>query len=83
MRMGAGGNYAERHISSQGACYTQELGTRRLEKNQSWQLKCNYDYDKFQGNKDEKGKQADIMCISLMFVAVDSATASNGKPRTM
>jgi len=70
MRMGAGAQYAEKHISSMSACYNEQLGVRRLSRDQTWTLKCNYDYDKFPGNKGEKGKQESIMCISLMYIAI-------------
>jgi hypothetical protein len=68
--MGAGAQYAEKHISSMSACYNEQLGVRRLSRDQTWTLKCNYDYDKFPGNKGEKGKQESIMCISLMYIAI-------------
>jgi len=40
-----------------------------LKKDQSWLLKGNYNYDKIEGNL-ERGKQADIMVISIMLVQV-------------
>ncbi|TID27629.1 Diphthamide biosynthesis protein 2 [Venturia nashicola] len=76
MRMGEGKNYAERHISSISACYNGNLGTRRLEKSQSWKLGCNYDYDQYPGNRGDSGKQESVMCIAIMYVAVPAGGAT-------
>jgi hypothetical protein len=70
MRMGAGMNYAEKHISSMTTCYHTELQTRKLSKNQAWTLQANYDYKKFAGNKGENGKQESIMAIAIMYVVI-------------
>lgn len=68
--MGEGKNYAESHISSVSACYNEAIGTKKLEKSQSWKVGCNYDYDTFPGNKNEGGRQESVMCIAIMYVAV-------------
>jgi hypothetical protein len=78
MRMGAGMNYAEKHISSMTTCYSTELATRKLSKNQSWQLKANYDYKKFAGNKGADGKQEGIMAIAIMYVVVPAGGVKLG-----
>jgi hypothetical protein len=78
MRMGAGMNYAEKHISSMTTCYSSELGTRKLSKDQNWQLKANYDYKKFAGNKGADGKQEGIMAIAIMYVVVPAGGVKLG-----
>ncbi|QDS72079.1 hypothetical protein FKW77_003155 [Venturia effusa] len=69
MTMGAAAGMAEKHISSMSACYFNEQKVTQLLKSQSWQIKGNYDYDKFEGNKDD-GKQSSVMGIALMYVAM-------------
>lgn len=78
MRMGAGMNYAEKHISSMSQCYSSSptLATKKLARSQVWVLKANYDYSKFAGNKGENGKQEGIMAIAIMYVAVPAAGAA-------
>jgi hypothetical protein len=78
MRMGAGMNYAEKHISSMTTCYNSELTTRKLSKDQSWMLKANYDYKKFAGNKGADGKQEGIMAIAIMYVVVPAGGVKLG-----
>jgi hypothetical protein len=70
MSMGASAGMAEEHISSMTACYGPEIKTRKLSSTQSWKILGKYDYSNHPGNK-EGSKQASIMSISLMFVAID------------
>jgi hypothetical protein len=62
MKMGPAAGIAEKHISSMRACYFNEIKTRQLSKGQSWQIKANYDYDKYPGNK-EGNSQASVMAM--------------------
>jgi hypothetical protein len=78
MRMGAGMNYAEKHISSMTTCYNSELATRKLSKDQTWTLKADYDYKKFAGNKGADGKQESIMAIAIMYVIVPAGGVKLG-----
>jgi hypothetical protein len=63
MKMGAAGGVATDHISSMNACYFEENRIRKLSPDQVWQIKGNYDYDTFSGNKNEKGRQESIMAM--------------------
>jgi hypothetical protein len=60
---------AKNHISSMSQCWLGDMKISELKKTQSWILKGNYDYDKFEGNT-EDGKQADVMVLGIMMVAV-------------
>jgi len=70
--MMGGDQVAEKHISTMTWCGSSEAPPKvtKLDKEQSWVLKGNYDYDRFEGNKDRKGRQDHIMAISIMYVAV-------------
>jgi hypothetical protein len=63
MKMGAAGGVATEHISSIIACYHDENKVRKLSPDQTWQIKGNYDYDTYAGNKNEHGKQENIMAM--------------------
>lgn len=54
---------AENHISSMGWCNKE--AKVKLSKDQSWVLKGNYDYAKYEGNKDRQNKQQHIMASTL------------------
>jgi hypothetical protein len=60
---------AQKHISSMTTCWFGEMKVQELKKEQQWVLKGNYDYEKFEGNT-EGGKQADVMVLAIMFIAV-------------
>jgi len=61
-----------KHISSMTTCYDDEvLPIPKLTKGTSWMVTGYYDYNAHAGQKDDKGKQSEIMAISLMFVAVN------------
>lgn len=62
MAMGAASGMAEKHISSMTVCYGPDIKMRKLERSQSWKILGDYDYEKFEGNKDH-GKQASIMSM--------------------
>jgi hypothetical protein len=62
MKMGPAAGIAEKHISSMSACYFDEIKTRQLSPGQTWQVKANYDYEKFPGNK-EGNSQASVMAM--------------------
>lgn len=70
---------AEDHISSMTWCGEttgfKTTGVKSLNKNQSWQIKGNYNYDKFEGNKDKKGLQQHIMAISIVYAAIVPGSA--------
>jgi hypothetical protein len=70
MTMPGGEIIAEKHISSMSTCYYDNVGVRKLSKTQSWTLQANYDYDKYTGNREADGDQANIMGIAIMYVAV-------------
>jgi hypothetical protein len=74
--MMGGDHVAEKHISSMSWCgHSNALPkVKTLKKDQSWMLKGNYDYDRFEGNKDRNGKQDHIMAISIVYVAVSPET---------
>jgi hypothetical protein len=74
-----GGNM--KHISSMVACTQGEQGSSSakvkaftkpimVSQDQSWIIKANYDYGKYEGEK-TNGKWGDIMGIAIMFVAVE------------
>jgi hypothetical protein len=60
---------AKNHISSMSSCWSGDMKVQELKKTQKWILKGHYDYDTFEGNT-EAGKQADVMVLGIMFVAV-------------
>lgn len=70
-KMAAASGMAESHISTMHACYLDEMPIRKLSAAQSWSIVGNYDYSKFPGDKNEKGKQSSVMAIAIMFVAVE------------
>lgn len=65
---------AEKHISTMGWCglgaSPAKIQPTILAKDQSWTLQGKYNYDKFDGNKDRKGRQDHIMAISIVYAAV-------------
>lgn len=73
---------ASKHISSMTQCYLSPTGEltkegswtglpiKSLSPDQSWYVSALYDYDKFEGNKNGKGSQDEIMAIALMYVAI-------------
>jgi hypothetical protein len=63
MKMGAAGGVATDHISTMIPCYHEENKVTTLSPDQTWQIKGNYDYDTYAGNKNEKGKQEGIMAM--------------------
>lgn len=63
MKMGNAMGVATDHISSMRACYFEDLKVRKLSPDQSWKIVGHYDYDKFQGNKNERGRQESIMAM--------------------
>jgi hypothetical protein len=71
---GHGHGVAPRHISSMSICINgfqgQTMGVKKLASDQSWSVAAQYDYDKFMGNKNSRGKQDEIMAIALMYVAI-------------
>jgi hypothetical protein len=76
---------AKNHISSMTTCYTPNIPITHLKKDQVWTITAKYDYNKFQGNK-ENGKQQELMAIALMYVAIpaggvtlDGGAAGGGK----
>jgi len=69
--MASGERVAEKHISSMETCYYGKLGVRKLNLTQSWSIEANYDYSKYTGNKEDSGKQADIMGIVIMYVLTE------------
>jgi hypothetical protein len=78
MKMGAAGGVATDHISSMNTCYFEEMKVRTLAPDQVWQIKAHYDYDKSEGNKNERGRQESIMAIALMYVAITPGTQLRG-----
>jgi hypothetical protein len=75
---------ASKHISSMTTCFTDGKGggipVQKLAKDQSWYVTARYDYDKFEGNKNGKGTQDEIMAIALMYVAVEPGVRPIGSP---
>jgi hypothetical protein len=65
-----GMNIAKNHINGMTNCWLGEMKIKELKKTQNWIIKGNYDYDRYGGNLEEGGKQAEIMALALMFVAV-------------
>jgi hypothetical protein len=64
-----GHGVALKHISSMSSCYVPNIPVTELTKDQSWHVEGQYDYSQHDGNKDGN-KQAEIMAIALMYVAV-------------
>lgn len=62
------------HVSSMKTCFFEENKVRKLDPSQKWKIQALYDYDKFPGNKNEAGKQEEIMAIAIMYVAVKPGT---------
>jgi hypothetical protein len=60
---------AEKHISSMSTCYFNDIGVRKMTKDQSWVLKGDYNYDEHPGNS-EDGEPSEIMAIGIAYVAV-------------
>jgi hypothetical protein len=54
-----GDKVAKSHISSMGGCTNENLKVKELKKGQSWIVKGNYDYSRFEGNL-EAGKQSEV-----------------------
>lgn len=78
--MMGGDQVAEKHISTMTWCghSASPAKVKTLSKEQSWVLKGNYDYDRFDGNKDRKGRQEHIMAISIVYAAVSPDLVSKG-----
>jgi hypothetical protein len=77
MKMGEAAGMADKHISTMKACYFGENKVQKLSADQSWTINGRYNYDQFPGNKDH-GKQASVMAIAIMFVAVEPGTTLRG-----
>jgi hypothetical protein len=70
---------AAKHISSMTQCYMgDKLPIEKVQRGQSWYVQGRYDYSKFEGNKEANGKQAEIMAIALMYVAVPNLNKPTG-----
>jgi hypothetical protein len=69
-KMENGEQVAEKHISSMSLCFYDQVKNRKLDPKKPWVLTADYDYAKFEGNKDEEGKQQSIMGIAIMFAEV-------------
>jgi hypothetical protein len=67
--MASGEKIAENHISSMKVCYFS--GDHVLNKMTPWTLKAKYDYEKYTGNLEADGDQANIMSIAIAFAAVN------------
>lgn len=63
---------ATEHISKMSLCVGDALPVKKLQKGQKWKLRAEYDYNKNKGMLHEKGKQATVMGISIMYVRVKS-----------
>lgn len=61
---------AKDHISNMPGCEPNSFQVKEMKRDQSWAIHGNYDYSVREGNL-EKGKQADVMAISMVVVAVD------------
>jgi hypothetical protein len=72
MSMPGGEIFATNHISNMSTCYYDEVSPigRKLDPSQKWVIDGRYNYDKYTGNLDAEGEQADIMAIAIMYVAV-------------
>lgn len=69
---------ATNHISSMKTCFYDDNKVRKLDPSQKWRIQALYDYDKYPGNKDMKGKQEGIMAIAIMYVAIKPGTMLTG-----
>lgn len=67
--MPMGEKFAENHISSMNVCFFDQK-QKKLDKSEAWTLKGFYDYDKYTGNLEGSGEQADIMSIAIAYAAV-------------
>lgn len=75
---GAAMGVATNHISSMKTCFYDDNKVRKLDPSQKWRIQALYDYDKYPGNKDMKGKQEGIMAIAIMYVAIKPGTMLTG-----
>jgi hypothetical protein len=67
---GSHGHGALTHISEMGTCHGGLFPHSRLQKNQSWYMKAEYDLDQFKGMKHEDGSWDEVMGITLVFVRI-------------
>jgi hypothetical protein len=64
---------AMEHISKMTMCTPGNgLGVPEVKKGQKWVLKADYDYEKFKGMTNNRGKQDTIMGIAIMYVGLKS-----------
>jgi hypothetical protein len=54
-----GDKVAKNHISSMGGCRGENLKVKELKRGQSWSVRGNYDFSKYEGNL-ERGKQSEV-----------------------
>jgi hypothetical protein len=60
---------ATEHISNMPGCEPDKFSVKYMKRDQSWTVNGHYDYSLREGNL-EKGKQTEIMAISMVVVAV-------------
>jgi hypothetical protein len=70
-----GEKIARDHISSMGGCETKDLAGKEMQRDQSWVIKAQYDYNQKAGNE-EGGKMAEVMGIAIVLVAVPPGSYS-------
>jgi hypothetical protein len=68
--MSTGEKFAENHISSMNICYLNGPQAKKLDKSQAWTLEALYDYNKFMGNREADGTQANVMGIAIAYATV-------------
>ncbi|KAE9973059.1 hypothetical protein BLS_003770 [Venturia inaequalis] len=66
-----GEKVAKDHISSMGGCETKQLAGKEMNRDQSWVIQAQYDFNQKAGNE-EGGKMAEVMGIAIVLVAVQS-----------
>jgi hypothetical protein len=68
--MGTPGS-ATAHISKMATCGSQiPASLRHIKKGQKWEINAFYDYDKYKGMLNEKGRQESAMALGWMYMRV-------------